>query len=39
MKAAIKAINEDNVDALTTAIQQIDDINAILIQSFLWRLF
>lgn len=28
MRAAIKAINEDNTEALTTAIEKLDDIDA-----------
>jgi hypothetical protein len=29
MKAAIKAINEDNLDALTTALESLEDVNTV----------
>jgi hypothetical protein len=29
MKAAIKAINEENADALTTALDSIEDVNGV----------
>lgn len=34
MRAAIKAINEENVEALTTAIEKIDDIDAGVFHNF-----
>lgn len=38
MRAAVKAINEENVDALRTAMENIEDINIVSF-IFLWSFF